>query len=102
MTDYSYAERVLGTVLGKTLTRRRKELGKTQEQVANEADINREYYQQMEYGRSDRKRNSPLNPRLSTLIKLSKVLDIPVSVLLNDAIKAYHLTEAHMNAQERI
>ncbi|SDU80814.1 helix-turn-helix transcriptional regulator [Arcanobacterium phocae] len=95
MAEYSYAERVLGSVLGKTLARRRKELGKTQEQVANEAQINREHYQQMEYGRSDRKRNSPLNPRLSTLLKLSAVLDTEVEVLLRDAIAAYRYTQAH-------
>ncbi|QJC21826.1 helix-turn-helix domain-containing protein [Arcanobacterium buesumense] len=97
MAEYSYAERVLGNVLGKTLARRRRELGKTQEQVAYEAQINREHYQQMEYGRSDRKRNSPLNPRLSTLIKLSIVLDIPIEVLLRDALAAYHYVRGQEN-----
>ncbi|QRV01422.1 helix-turn-helix transcriptional regulator [Arcanobacterium phocisimile] len=95
MTEHSYAERILGTILGKTLAKRRKELGMTQEEVAYKAQINREHYQQMEYGRSDRKRNSPLNPKLSTLLKLADALEIPVEVLLRDALAAYAEAKKH-------
>ncbi|USR78684.1 helix-turn-helix domain-containing protein [Arcanobacterium pinnipediorum] len=95
MIEHSYAERILGTILGKTLVARRKELGMTQEEVAHKAQINREHYQQMEYGRSDRKRNSPLNPKLGTLIRLANALRMPVEELLRDAIAAYEEAKKH-------
>lgn len=59
------SERILASALAKTMIRRRKELGKTQEQVALAADMDRNHYQLMEHARSDRKTNYPANPRLN-------------------------------------
>lgn len=86
MREISEAERVLASTLAKTIIRRRKELGKTQEQVALEADMDRNHYQLMEHARSDRKSNYPANPRLNTLIRLAKVLDCSVHDLIDEAL----------------
>lgn len=94
MREISEAERVLASTLAKTIIRRRHEIGKTQEQVALEAGLDRNHYQLMEHARSDRKSNYPLNPRLSTLIKLAKVLDCEVEELLADALGEYKRAEA--------
>ncbi|MFY9262040.1 MAG: helix-turn-helix transcriptional regulator [Actinomycetaceae bacterium] len=93
MREISEAERVLASTLAKTIIRRRHELGKTQEQVALEAEMDRNHYQLMEHARSDRKSNYPSNPRLSTLIKLSKVLDCSVHDLLDEALAEYERVE---------
>lgn len=93
MREISEAERVLASTLAKTIIRRRKELGKTQEQVALEAEMDRNHYQLMEHARSDRKSNYPANPRLSTLIKLAKVLDCSVEDLLADALAEHERAE---------
>lgn len=87
--EISEAERVLASTLAKTIIRRRKELGKTQEQVALEAEMDRNHYQLMEHARSDRKSNYPANPRLNTLIKLARVLDVSVDTLLAEALAAH-------------
>lgn len=79
----------MASTLAKTLIRRRKELGKTQEQVAYEAGLDRSHYQLLEHARSDRKTNYPANPTLQTLIKLTKVLDCTMEELVGDAVDAY-------------
>ncbi|WP_124054769.1 helix-turn-helix domain-containing protein [Arcanobacterium ihumii] len=93
MQNSSAAERVLATALAKKIRSRRTELGKTQEQVASEADIDRNHYQLMESARSNRKSNSALNPRLQTLIRLSRVLECSVSDLIDEAIDQYNEVE---------
>lgn len=95
MNRYSPAERALASTFAKTLIAKRKELGLTQEQVALSADMDRNHYQLMEHARSDRKTNSPTNPRLSTLIKLAKVFDCSVQDLLEAALEEYKAVEAH-------
>ncbi|QTG74654.1 helix-turn-helix transcriptional regulator [Trueperella pecoris] len=93
MTEHSAAERAFASTFGKTLINHRKRLGLTQEQVALEADINRNHYQLLEYGRADRKSNNPANPRLNTLIKLARVFDCSVADLLRQALEDYDTME---------
>lgn len=92
MREVSEAERALATALSRTVTNRRRELGKTQEQVANSAGIDRKHYQLLEHARSDRKSNYPANPQLSTIIRLAAVLELSEFDLLKDALAAYHAT----------
>lgn len=94
MSEYSAAEKVLASTLAKTLQRRRKALNLSQEQVALKANLDPNHYQLMESARSDRKRNSPLNPRLSTLIALASVLECSVPDLLDDALLAHAKAKA--------
>ncbi|MDO5025814.1 MAG: helix-turn-helix transcriptional regulator [Trueperella sp.] len=89
MKEHSPAERALASALAKSLIRRRKELGKTQEEVALIAGIDRNHYQLMEHARADRKSNSPANPQLNTLVGISKALEITVADLLTDALAEY-------------
>lgn len=88
------SERILASALAKTMIRRRKELGKTQEQVALAADMDRNHYQLMEHARSDRKTNYPANPRLNTLIKIARVLECSVEELLREPLAAYQQAES--------
>lgn len=99
VTQYSPAERALASTFAKTLIARRTELGLTQEQVALDAGMDRNHYQLMEHARSDRKTNSPANPRLSTLIKLAKVFNCEVQDLLDDALEEYKAVDAQSPAQ---
>ncbi|MFP7696185.1 helix-turn-helix domain-containing protein [Trueperella sp. LYQ143] len=90
MNEHSAAERALATTFARTLVQRRHERGLTQEQVALHAGIDRNHYQLMEHARSDRRTNNPLNPRLSTLIKLARVFDCSVPDLLEAALRDYN------------
>ncbi len=74
--------------LASRLRRLREEAGLTQEQVAHGAGISRNHYQLLERGLSDRLHGSPSNPRLSTLISLSAVLQTTVPELLVDIFPA--------------
>ncbi len=56
----------------------------SQEQVANSAGINRNHYQLLESGLSDRAKNTPANPRLSTLVALCAVYGTTVPDLVID------------------
>lgn len=89
MKEYSPAERALASALAKSLIKRRKELGKTQEEVALIAGIDRNHYQLMEHARADRKTNSPANPQLNTLMGISKALETTIPELLADALAEY-------------
>ena len=93
MREIPESERVLASALAKTIIRRRKELGKTQEQVALEAQMDRNHYQLMEHARSDRKTNYPANPRLQTLIKIARVLDYSIEDLISEPVAAYYRAE---------
>ncbi|TNU73631.1 helix-turn-helix transcriptional regulator [Miniimonas arenae] len=77
-------DRDLAVRLGHRLARLRTERGLTQEQVAAAAGINRNHYQLLESGLSDRAKNTPANPRLSTLVALSDVLRTTVPELVVD------------------
>lgn len=82
-------EYLIAKAISNNISRRRKELNLSQEAVANAAGIDRNHYQVIESGRSDRKTNHPLNPRLNTLFAISKVLDCTVIDLLEDAVKIF-------------
>ena len=89
MRENSEAERILASTLAKTIARRRKELGLTQEEVAMRAGIDRNHYQLMEHARSNRKTNSPLNPTLTTMLKIALVLNIPFDEITREAANAF-------------
>lgn len=80
-------DRLMAERLGQQLRTLRSGTGLTQEQVANAAGINRNHYQLLESGISDRKKNSPANPRLSTLVALSEVLGTSVPDLVLDLFR---------------
>lgn len=69
--------------IGHNLQRARLAKGLSQERVAHLAGIAGFTYQKFEKGES--RPGSPLNPRLTTLIALSQVLEVPLSELLPDA-----------------
>ena len=84
MARDSVLERSLAKALGDELDRRRREAGLSQEALAEAAGISRNHYQLLESGLSDRAKNTPANPRLSTLLELARVLDCSVGQLVDD------------------
>ena len=68
--------------MGHRLQELRNASGLTQEQVAEGAGIHRNHYQLLESGLSDRAKDSPANPRLSTLVALCRVLGTTVPDLI--------------------
>lgn len=66
--------------LGLNLQRARQAKGLSQERVAHAAGIAAYTYQKFEKGES--KPGAPMNPRLTTLVALSQVLDVPLIDLL--------------------
>lgn len=66
--------------LGRNLQRARLARGLSQERVAHLAGIAGFTYQKFEKGES--RPGTPMNPRLTTLIALSQVLEVPVEELL--------------------
>lgn len=74
--------------LGLQLQRLRERSGSSQETIAQAAGISRNHYQLLERGLSDRSRGTPANPRLSTLIALSRALSASVPDLLVDVVYA--------------
>ncbi len=87
--EVSPAEQLLAKCLAHTIKRRRLQLGLTQEHVAYTAGIDRNHYQNIEAGISDRKTRYPLNPQLLTLVKIANVLEIEVTELLSDPLALY-------------
>lgn len=63
------------TVLGNLVAARRAELGLTQEEVSEKAGMSQEWCSMLERGRI-------VQPRISALMGLQKVLDIPVEELV--------------------
>jgi len=80
-------ERALAQALAKELRDLRLRSGMTQEQVAHAAGINRNHYQLLESGLSDRAKKTPANPRLSTLVSLSEVYATTVPDLVIDVFR---------------
>lgn len=83
MNNPNPAELLLSQELARHIKGRRLALKKTQEQVANEAGIDRNHYQNIESGRSDRRTQNPMNPQLFTLARLATALECTISELLN-------------------
>jgi transcriptional regulator with XRE-family HTH domain len=84
----SEVERAASRALGELLRTRRLAKALSQERLANEIGINRNYYQQMESGISQRNPRTPANPTFLMLMRLSEVLDVPVGQLVDEAIEA--------------
>ena len=79
-------ERELALMLGHRLQRLRTDAGLSQERVAQLAGISRNHYQLLERGLSDRKKDTPSNPTLTTLLDVSAALDSPLTEILADFI----------------
>ncbi len=94
MANESRAEADLARVLARTLRSQRLEKGLTQEDVAARAGIDKNHYQLMESALSDRKSNSPLNPRLATLVKVADALNTDIVTLLVPMAEAYAFVRA--------
>lgn len=69
--------------IGLRLQRRRLELGLSQEEVAHRAGLSSFTYQKFEKGES--RPGTPMNPRLTTLLALSQVLDLPLTTMVGEA-----------------
>lgn len=87
--EESVLEAELALELGRRLTARRVATGLSQEKFAQHVGISRNHYQLLESGLSDRAKNTPANPRLSTLLHLSRALDCSVTELL-DGLDTLH------------
>lgn len=72
----------------------RKAAGLTQEQVAERAGISRNHYQLYESGLSDRAKNLPANPMLSTLLDLADALGCDITDIVK-GLKRHHPSPVH-------
>lgn len=80
-------ERRVADALARRLRELRSTTGLSQEAVAHAAGIHRNHYQLLESGLSDRKKHSPANPRLSTLVALCAVYETTVPELVVDIFR---------------
>ena len=80
-------ERKLAQALAKRLRALRAPTGMSQEQVAQAAGIHRNHYQLLESALSDRRKRTPANPRLSTLVALCRVYQTTVPDLVIDIFR---------------
>ena len=55
----------------------------SQQKLAEQVGISTNHLQLLESGLSDRKKHTPANPRLSTLIALSTALGVPLPELIS-------------------
>lgn len=81
-------ERTRAVALAERLRDLRAAKGMTQEQAAHAAGMDRNHYQLLESGLSDRKKKTPANPRLSTLAALCDVFETTVPDLVVDIFRA--------------
>ena len=88
MADHELAlDTVLSHALAECLRALRWESGLSQAEVAKRAGMNRNHYQLLESGLSDRARQSPSNPRLATLVAVCDVYGTTVPELITDAFR---------------
>ena len=80
-------ERQLAEALAARLRVLRSRSGLSQEAVAHRAGLHRNHYQLLESGLSDRKKQTPANPRLSTLVALCAVYQTTVPDLVMDVFR---------------
>ncbi len=80
-------ERAASRALGDLLRTRRMEKALSQEKLAHQVGINRNYYQQLESGLSQRAARTPANPTFLMLMRLSEALGVPVGELIDEAIE---------------
>lgn len=88
MSSQPQLDRRLAERLGRRLRELREGIDMSQEQVAHAAGLNRNHYQLLESGLSDRAKNTPANPRLSTLVALCRVYGTTVPDLAIDLFGA--------------
>lgn len=81
-------DRDLAVQLGHRIQRLRMDAGLSQERVAHLAGISRNHYQLLERGLSDRAKNTPSNPTLTTIIDVAAALEKPLDEVLRDFITA--------------
>jgi transcriptional regulator with XRE-family HTH domain len=72
--------------LGGQFADRRRDLGLTQEQVAELAGIGRNQVQNIERGYSNRKSRRPFSPHLTTVVALCRVLRIEARIDVNSPV----------------
>lgn len=77
-------EQLLSQQLGTHIARLRVAKNLSQQALAEAVGISTNHLQLLESGLSDRAKQTPANPRLSTLIALSRALDISLPDLLRD------------------
>lgn len=77
---------MLARELGTFIARWRHELGLSQQALAESIQMSTNHVQLMESGLSDRKKMSPANPRLNTLVALSAALKIPLPEMLGQVV----------------
>ena len=68
-------------IFGKVLREFRKQKGFSQEQLANDADLDRSYISKLETG--------VYQPSISTLFAISEVLEIDPSIIVKQAYEVY-------------
>lgn len=79
----SPVEQLLSKQLGIHVARLRVDKGLSQEALAQQVGISTNHLQLLESGLSDRKKGTPANPRLSTLLALSQALEVALGDLLS-------------------
>lgn len=82
----SEIEQALAQALGRRLCDLREARGLTQEALAEASGISRNHYQLLENGISNRQTKRPANPRLSTLVALSKALGMSAAELVAEVL----------------
>lgn len=80
----SLVEAKLSQALGSAIARRRNEQNLSQEALAHQVGISTNHLQLLESGLSDRRKRTPANPRLSTLVALSAALDVPLAEFIGE------------------
>lgn len=84
----SSIEREFARQLGIEINRLRTARRISQERLAEAIDLSTNHVQLLESGLSDRKKQTPASPRLSTLVKLSAALEIPLPELIDRVTSA--------------
>ncbi|GAA1860863.1 helix-turn-helix transcriptional regulator [Myceligenerans crystallogenes] len=72
--------------LGHRMQKLRMDAGLTQEAVAQQAGISRNHYQLLERGLSDRAKNTPSNPGLTTVMDIAAAIGVTLAELLADIV----------------
>ncbi|BDH57365.1 hypothetical protein MTP03_23040 [Tsukamurella sp. PLM1] len=78
----SEVEAALAQRLGVEIGRLRVDRGFSQEALAAEVGISTNHLQLLESGLSDRRKGTPANPRFTTLVALSRALEVDLSDLI--------------------
>ncbi|WP_349827066.1 helix-turn-helix transcriptional regulator [Brevibacterium litoralis] len=88
-TDTDTEHRALAASLAHVLRTHRFRVSRTQAEVARDAGISRNPYQNLESGLSDRARGRPANPGLWTLFGISRALGVSLRDLVGEIEDGY-------------